>query len=131
MKDYITVNDNFRPLTVEKLATLAYEATLGLHYFDNDFTFTYLSRGSDYTSFGQSFLQTDLRGFKLVDRARLIDNQLFLTLGMSGSRTTSTAPNRPQQSSQTSTSRQPTFPGGIFPPSRWDFPGSATTTVLP
>jgi hypothetical protein len=32
-------------------------------------------------SFGQSFLQTDLRGFKLVDRARLIDNQLFLTLG--------------------------------------------------
>ncbi len=81
LKEYITVNDNFRPLSVETLATLAYEATLGLHYFDNDFTFTYLSRGSDYVSFGQSFLQTDLRGFKLVDRARLIDNQLFLTLG--------------------------------------------------
>jgi hypothetical protein len=81
LKEYITVNDNFRPLSVETLATLAYEAALGLHYFDNDFSFTYLSRGSDYVSFGQSFLQTDLRGFKLVDRARLIDNQLFLTLG--------------------------------------------------
>jgi len=81
LKEYITVNDNFRPLSVETLATLAYEAALGLHYFDNDFTFTYLSRGGDYVSFGQSFLQTDLRGFKLVDRARIIDNTLFLTLG--------------------------------------------------
>jgi hypothetical protein len=81
LKDYITVNDNFRPLSLKALATLAYETALALHYFDNDFTFTYLSRGSDYVSFGQSFLQTDLRGFKLVDRARFIDNQLFLTLG--------------------------------------------------
>ena len=81
LKDYITVNDNFRPLNTKGLATLAYEAALGLHYFNNDFTFTYLSRGSDYVSFGQSFLQTDLRGFRFVDRARLIDNQLFLTLG--------------------------------------------------
>jgi hypothetical protein len=81
LKDYITVNDNFRPLNMTALATLAYEANLGLHYFNNDFTFTYLSRGSDYVSFGQSFLQTDLRGFKLLDRARLVDNQLFCTLG--------------------------------------------------
>ncbi len=79
--NFITVNDNFRPLTLHGLPTLAYELGVGLNYFDNVFKFTYLYRGSDYTSFGQSFLQTDIRGFSLVDRARLIDNQLYLTLG--------------------------------------------------
>ena len=81
LSPYITVNDNFRPLSVEKLPTVAYEVALGLNYFDNNLKFTYLFHGNDYTSFGQSFLQTDIRGFQIVDRARLIDNQLFLTLG--------------------------------------------------
>jgi hypothetical protein len=75
------VNDNFRPLSVEKLPTVAYEFGLGLNYFDNNLKFTYLYHGNDYTSFGQSFLQTDIKGFQIVDRARLIDNQVFLTLG--------------------------------------------------
>jgi hypothetical protein len=81
LKDYITVNDNFRPLSVKELSTLAYQMGLGLEYFDNAFRATYLFRGSDYTSFGQSFLQTDIRGVQLTDRARLIDNQMFLTVG--------------------------------------------------
>jgi hypothetical protein len=81
LSPYITVNDNFRPLNVDKLPTVAYELGLGLNYFDNNFKFTYLYHGNDYTSFGQSFLQTDIRGFSVVDRARLIDNQLFLTVG--------------------------------------------------
>jgi hypothetical protein len=81
LKNYITVNDNFRPLGLKGLPMLAYELGLGLNYFDNAFSFTYLFRGVDYTSFGQSFLQTDIRGFRLVDRARIIDNQAFLTLG--------------------------------------------------
>jgi hypothetical protein len=78
---YITVNDNFRPLNVDKLPTIAYEVGLGLNYFNNFLKFTYLYHGNDYTSFGQSFLQTDIKGFSIVDRARLIDNQVFLTLG--------------------------------------------------
>ena len=81
LSPYITVNDNFRPLSVEKLPTIAYEVALGLNYFDNTLKFTYLFHGNDYTSFGQSFLQTDIKGFQIVDRARLLDNQLFLTLG--------------------------------------------------
>jgi hypothetical protein len=81
LSPYITVNDNFRPLSVEKLPTIAYEVGLGLNYFDNNLKFTYLFHGNDYTSFGQSFLQTDVKGFQVVDRARLIDNQVFLTLG--------------------------------------------------
>lgn len=81
VKNVITVNDNFHPLTVRGLPTLAYELGLGLNYFNNVFKFTYLFRGNEYTSFGQSFLQTDIRGFSVVDRARIIDNQVFLTLG--------------------------------------------------
>ena len=81
LKHYITINDNFRPLSVKQLSTLAYQMGLGLEYFNNAFHANYLFRGSDYTSFGQSFLQTDIRGVQLTDRARLFDNQLFLTLG--------------------------------------------------
>ena len=81
LSPYITVNDNFRPLNVDKLPTIAYELGLGLNYFDNALKFTYMYHGNDYTSFGQSFLQTDIKGFSIVDRARFIDNQVFLTLG--------------------------------------------------
>jgi len=81
LKNYITVNDNFRPLSLQELSTLAYQVGVGLEYFDNALRATYLFRGSDYTSFGQSFLQTDIRGVQLTDRARLFDNQMFLTFG--------------------------------------------------
>ncbi len=81
LKNVITVNDNLRPLSLKELSTLAYQVGLGLEYFNNAFHATYLFRGSDYTSFGQSFLQTDIRGIQLTDRARLLDNQMFLTVG--------------------------------------------------
>jgi hypothetical protein len=81
LKRYITINDNFRPLSVAALSTLAWQCGVGLDYFDNAFHATYLFRGSDYTSFGQSYLQTDIEGIQLTDRARLLDNQMYLTLG--------------------------------------------------
>jgi hypothetical protein len=81
LKKFITVNDNFRPLSVKELSTVAYQCGLGLEYFDNAFHANYLFRGSDYTSFGQSYLQTDIQGLQLTDRARLLDNRLFLTVG--------------------------------------------------
>jgi hypothetical protein len=81
LKRYITINDNFRPLSVKEMSTLAWQCGLGLDYFNNAFHATYLFRGSDYTSFGQSYLQTDIQGIQLTDRARLVDNQLFVTLG--------------------------------------------------
>jgi hypothetical protein len=55
--------------------------TLGLRYFDNAFKFTYLFRGSDYISFGQSFLRKDVRGFNVLDRLHVMRNQIFLTVG--------------------------------------------------
>lgn len=81
LKNFITVNDNLRPLSLKKLSTLAYEAGLGLNYFENNFRATYMYRGSDYTSFGQTFLRKDIRGFTLIDRIRLAEQNMFLTLG--------------------------------------------------
>ena len=77
----ITVNENLRPLSFDRFPTAAYEATLRLNYFDNAFKFTYLFRGNDYTSFGQSFLRKDIRGFNIMDRVRLLENRVFATIG--------------------------------------------------
>jgi hypothetical protein len=77
----ITVNENLRPLRLTTFPTAAYEANLRLNYFDNMFRFTYLFRGNDYMSFGQSFLRKDIRGFNLQDRVRLWENRVFATVG--------------------------------------------------
>ncbi|MER3522804.1 MAG: hypothetical protein C4326_01715 [Ignavibacteria bacterium] len=81
LKKFITVNDNLRPLSFKNLSTLAYDVALGLNYFENAFKATYLYRGSDFMSFGQTFLRTDIAGFNLLDRLRLPEQRLFLTLG--------------------------------------------------
>ncbi len=81
LQSFITVNDNLRPLSLKTLSTVAYDLALGLNYFSNNFKLTYLFRGSDYNSFGQSYLRKDIRGFNIVDWMRIIDNQVFLSLG--------------------------------------------------
>lgn len=79
--EFITVNDNLKPLGFDHLSTLSYEVSLGLNYFDNGFKFLYLFRGSDYNSFGQTFLRKDIQGFNISDRIRLVNNQVFAVLG--------------------------------------------------
>ncbi|MGA9117974.1 MAG: hypothetical protein WB699_01290 [Bacteroidota bacterium] len=81
LSKFITVNENLRPLSLRRLSTAAGEASMQLNYFDNVFKFTYLYRGSDYTSFGQSFLRKDIQGYNVNDRVRLVDNSLLLTAG--------------------------------------------------
>jgi len=78
---FITVNENLRPLSLSTPATLAYEATLAMNYLSNALRATYLYRGSDYLSFGQTFLRKDVQGFNVQDRVRLLSNQVLLTLG--------------------------------------------------
>ncbi len=78
---WITVNDNLRPLTKDFTSVLAYEAGVVLRYFDNVFRFTYLYRGNDYNSAGQTYLRKDVRGFNVNDRMRVVGNQLFVSLG--------------------------------------------------
>jgi hypothetical protein len=79
LSSIITVNENLRPLSFSKLATIAYDASLSLNYFDNAVKFAYLFRGSDYNSFGQTFLRKDIRGFNIMDRIRLLGNRLLGT----------------------------------------------------
>jgi hypothetical protein len=81
LQPFITVNENLRPLSFKKLATLGGEAGLALNYLENAVRITYLYRGADYNSFGQTYLRTDIRGFNVLDRIRLLRNQLFATLG--------------------------------------------------
>jgi hypothetical protein len=81
LQKYITVNDNLRPLSFKKLSTLAYDMSLGANYFDNVLKIAYQFRGSDYNSFGQTFLRKDIRGFNISDRIRLANNQVFATVG--------------------------------------------------
>jgi hypothetical protein len=78
---YVTVNENFRPLSSDLSGVLAYDATLSLHYFGNVFRFMYLYRGNDYNSAGQTYLRKDVAGFNISDRMRIIDNQMFISLG--------------------------------------------------
>ena len=78
---FITVNENLVPLSAKDLTTLAYEGAIGLNYFDNTFRLGYVRRGQSYESFGQPFLRTDVRGYNLSDRLRLMEQKLFLSGG--------------------------------------------------
>jgi hypothetical protein len=77
----ITVNEYLVPLGMKHTPTLAYEGGAALNYFNNTFRFTYLRHGASYESFGQSYIRTDVVGYNISDRQRLIDNQLFLSGG--------------------------------------------------
>ncbi len=81
LQNIITVNENLTPLSFKKLSTIAYEGFLGLNYFDQAVRFTYIYRGNNYHSFGQTFLRKDVQGFNIVDRLRLVNNLLFATIG--------------------------------------------------
>ncbi|MCX7797276.1 MAG: hypothetical protein N2249_01470 [Melioribacter sp.] len=77
----ITVNQYIGPLNPQKLASFAGEATLNINYFNNTVNATYIYRGNDYTSFGQNFIRTDVKGFNISDRIRMFNNQFFFTIG--------------------------------------------------
>jgi hypothetical protein len=75
---FITVNENLSPLDPTRGGSLAYEAAISLNYFGNYLKASYISRGSQYRSFGQLYLRTDVQGFNIIDRLRLLENSLFL-----------------------------------------------------
>jgi hypothetical protein len=77
----ITINENVVPLNLKGLTTLSYEGALNLNYFDNFFRLSYIRRGKGYESFGQSYLRTNVSGFNVTDRFRMLSNKLFLSLG--------------------------------------------------
>jgi hypothetical protein len=78
---FITVNQYLGPWNPQKLSSLGAESSLTLNYFNNNIKATYIYRGNDYQSFGQSYLRTDIKGINLIDRIRMLDNKLFLSVG--------------------------------------------------
>lgn len=80
---FITVNQNLIPLSVDKLSSvMAYEGALALNYFDNYLKGSYIFRGSEYNSFGQTYIRNDVQGYNVFDRIRVMENQLFFSVGV-------------------------------------------------
>lgn len=83
LSQYITVNTNLVPLGTDQIQSiLSYEGGLTLNYFDNYLKGTYIYRGNNFRSFGQSFIRNDVKGFNVFDRVRLFRNQFFLSAGL-------------------------------------------------
>ncbi len=77
---YITVNQNIVPLSIDKISSiLGYEGTVSLDQWGNYLKGTYLFHGSSFRSFGQSYTRSDVQGFNIYDRLRIIRNQVFLS----------------------------------------------------
>ncbi len=76
----ITINEFLVPLDPAKLSSLAWDVGLSANYFNTFAKIGYVYRGPDYTSFGQPFIRTDIRGFNFNLRPRLMSNQLLLSL---------------------------------------------------
>ncbi|MDP3682940.1 MAG: hypothetical protein Q8S01_03320, partial [Ignavibacteria bacterium] len=76
-----TVNLYVTPLNPQKLPSLAAEAALSINYFDNYLKGSYVYRGDQYSSFGQSYVRTDVAGINILDRLRLFENKFFVSVG--------------------------------------------------
>ncbi len=78
---FITVNQFVEPVSFTNLPSLAAEGSLELNYFNNNLKSSYIYRGSQFKSFGQEYVRTDIAGINISDRFRTLQNQLFFTLG--------------------------------------------------
>jgi hypothetical protein len=79
---FITINENLFPLNPvgTGLPGVAYDGALSLNYFNNFIRAQYYQRGAAYLSFGNEFLQADIRGLALSDRIRMFQNRVLLSL---------------------------------------------------
>lgn len=80
IEKFITINQFLIPLDPTKLSSLAWDASLSLNYFNALAKIGYIYRGPDYTSFGQPYILTDVRGMNFLVRPRLLNNQVMLSL---------------------------------------------------
>ena len=78
----ITVNENLFPLNPvgTGLPGIAYEGALTLNYINNLLRAQVYQRGNSYLSFGNEYLQADIRGLSLSDRIRMLQNRVLLSL---------------------------------------------------
>lgn len=78
----ITVNENLYPSNPvgQGLPSVAFESAVTINYFNNYLSGSFFHRGASYKSFGNDFLQTDIRGFFVSDRIRMFENRAFLSV---------------------------------------------------
>ncbi len=76
----ITINEFLVPLDPSKLSSLAWNVSLTLNYFNTYAKVGYVYRGPDYTSFGQPYIRTDIRGMNFLVRPRLFSNHVLVSL---------------------------------------------------
>jgi hypothetical protein len=79
---FITINEYLFPLNPAGtgLPGVAYEGTLSLNYFNNFVRAQVYQRGVAYLSFGNEFLQSDIKGYLFSDRIRMFENRALLSL---------------------------------------------------
>lgn len=78
----MTLNQNLNPLYPLDMSSLAYRFGTNLNISTNYFRFEYLRQGASYQSFGLAYYQPDVKGFRVFDRLRLLDNKLFLAASL-------------------------------------------------
>ncbi len=79
VKRFIVVNNSTYPIAINKRSSMAWFANAQLKYKTNTLTAEYQSIGAAYTSFGNSFLRNDRRGFTITDRFTLANRKLLVT----------------------------------------------------
>ncbi|MGH7493425.1 MAG: hypothetical protein ACREOO_13680 [bacterium] len=81
LSNLIIINESLSPLDPSGGTGLAYQIGAQLNFFSHFMNFGFKQIGSQYNSFGYTFLRNDLRGFYLNDNWRMLQNRLFFTLG--------------------------------------------------
>lgn len=105
VEQYIVVNQFFEPLPTDtsildgnipqmELATklldelikssLAHRTSLSLNYLHNEMKIGYKTIGRSFKSLGSPTILTDVAGFSVEDRIRMLNSRLYLTLGYEG-----------------------------------------------
>jgi len=79
---WFILNESTSPLDPRGKTSLAYQFTFNFNYFNQFLTAGYKQIGSEYISLGHSFLRSDIRGFFITDRWRMMRNRVHLTLGL-------------------------------------------------
>lgn len=81
-ESWLILNESTTPLDPSGGTSLAYFLSVRLNYFRNYLQFGVKKFGREYTSLGQTYLRSNLRGFYLNDRVNLFQNKVYMNLGI-------------------------------------------------
>lgn len=116
LADWLIINDSTVPLDPVSASSLAWFLDLQISQWGHAVHLGYRSIGGAYTSLANPWLRKDLRGFYLADRFRLLQNKLYLDLGLETSADNFSEQNgNPRTDLRTLNGGLACFPGGPYP----------------